>query len=84
MMNPERSAILLAFEDENAVLTKRQIIERAMASSSFKPAALELQLNHLMAMGAIDRREWVSDKVSRQHFLRPKGRDMWAECNVGD
>jgi hypothetical protein len=83
-MNPARAAILLAFCDENEVLTKREIIERAMVSSLFQQTAIELELNNLMSMGAIDRRAWISDKVPRQHFLRPKGRDMRDQCNVGD
>ena len=75
MMNPERSAILLAFETENDVLTKRQILDRSKAP--------EIQLNYCVDMKLIAMREW-QPKVPRLYFLTPHGRDKRDECVVGD
>ena len=74
-MNPERSAILLAFHEETDVLTKREILSRSQAP--------EIQLNYLISMNMIAMREWQPN-VPRQFYLTPKGRDKREECVVGD
>lgn len=75
-MNPERAAILLAFDDENAVLTKHEILVRAGLDN-------EKHLGDLMQMRLIGQREWQPN-APRQYFLTPMGRDKREECNVGD
>lgn len=75
-MSPERAAILLAFHDENAVLTKREILERSGLRD-------DQHLSDLMQMRLIGQREWQPN-VPRQYHLTPLGRDKREECVVGD
>jgi hypothetical protein len=76
MMNPEREAILLAFSEENEVLTRNQIRERAGIRS-------DVQIEALFTMGALAMREWQPN-TARQIYLTPRGFDMRASCVVGD
>ena len=75
-MHPERSAILLAFQDGEEVLTRQQIRQRSGIRS-------DEQIEALFAMGALGMREWQPN-VPRQIYLKPRGHDMRAECVVGD
>jgi len=74
-MNPERAAILLAFEEENATLTKHEILSRSKAS--------EQQLTALVVMKLITMHDW-EPKMPRRYYLTAPGKDKRAECNVGD
>ena len=75
-MNPARAAILLAFHDEYAVLTKHQILERAGLGD-------DRHIGDLMQMSLIGQKEWQPN-APRLYYLTARGRDKRDECNVGD
>jgi chromosome segregation and condensation protein ScpB len=75
-MNPERASILLAFREEDQVLTRREILDRSGLRD-------DQHVQDLMQMRLLGQREWQPN-VPRQYFLTPAGRDKRAECTVGD
>jgi chromosome segregation and condensation protein ScpB len=76
MMTPARAAVLLAFHDENAVLTKPEIRKRTGQPD-------DSHIHALLDMGLLARREWVPN-APRQLYLTPHGRDKREECVAGD
>jgi hypothetical protein len=75
-MNPERAAILLAFHEEDAALTKREILARTGLRD-------DKHIEDLMQMRLLGQREWQPN-APRQYYLTPAGCDKRAECNAGD
>jgi hypothetical protein len=66
-MSPERAAMLLAFHDENDVLTKRDIFSRANVRDA-------MNFTYLLEAKMLAPKEWVSNEP-RRYALTPLGKD---------